>query len=128
MGQRTSGLSANCTRWAILVAFVAQALTFYGMVFARSDDGPGLTFTHHEAVRIAAMGLISLTIAIPAHTVSPPLARGSQARLSRSETFARATVDALPVHIAIVDQGGAIVSTNKPWDAFAGQHGVDAGA
>jgi signal transduction histidine kinase/CheY-like chemotaxis protein/HPt (histidine-containing phosphotransfer) domain-containing protein len=125
MGQRTPGLSANCTRWAILVAFAAQALTFYGLVFASSEDGPGLTFTRHESLRIAAMGLISLTIAVLAHTVSVRLARGSENRLSRSETFARATVDALPVHIAIVDQWGSIVSTNKPWEAFAGQHGVD---
>ena len=39
--------------------------------------------------------------------------------LRDSESFARATVDALPTHIAILDGGGEMLSTNRAWHDFA---------
>jgi PAS domain S-box-containing protein len=39
--------------------------------------------------------------------------------LKESEWFARATVDALSAHIAIIDENGAIVAVNKAWRDFA---------
>ncbi|WP_051304759.1 bifunctional diguanylate cyclase/phosphodiesterase [Chitinilyticum litopenaei] len=44
--------------------------------------------------------------------------------LIRSETKARATLDALPACIAILDQTGAIVTTNESWQRFEQQHGM----
>ena len=44
-------------------------------------------------------------------------------RLLESETFARATVDALPTHIAILDANGAVVATNRAWGEFAAANG-----
>ena len=53
--------------------------------------------------------------------VSPLLASGSaiSAQPSKSEQFARAIVDALPNHIAILDEFGTIVATNRAWREFA---------
>src|SRR5690606_33005560 len=39
--------------------------------------------------------------------------------LQASEWFARATVDALSAHIAIIDENGVIVAVNKAWRDFA---------
>ena len=39
--------------------------------------------------------------------------------LRESERFARATVDALSAHIAILDQSGVIISVNRAWRRFA---------
>ncbi|HEX8912254.1 MAG TPA: histidine kinase dimerization/phospho-acceptor domain-containing protein, partial [Humisphaera sp.] len=45
--------------------------------------------------------------------------------LRESETFARATVDALPAHIAILDGAGGILATNRAWREFAKANGED---
>ncbi|QOV88355.1 ATP-binding protein [Humisphaera borealis] len=47
-------------------------------------------------------------------------------QLRESETFARATVDALPTHIAILDGAGAVLATNAAWRKFAADNGEDA--
>jgi len=44
----------------------------------------------------------------------------SQEVLCESELFFRATLDALSAHIAILDDGGVIVSVNRAWLEFAG--------
>jgi signal transduction histidine kinase len=50
--------------------------------------------------------------------------RGRDERqLRASEAFARATVDALPTHIAILDATGAVLATNRAWQAFAADGG-----
>ena len=46
--------------------------------------------------------------------------------LRESESFARATVDALPTHIAILDKCGVILSTNRAWREFAQTSGDSA--
>jgi signal transduction histidine kinase/DNA-binding response OmpR family regulator len=45
--------------------------------------------------------------------------------LRESETFARATVDALPTHIAIIDEFGGVLSTNRAWRELASSAGAD---
>ncbi|HEX4124245.1 MAG TPA: ATP-binding protein, partial [Tepidisphaeraceae bacterium] len=45
--------------------------------------------------------------------------RLARARLSKNEQFARAIVDALPNHIAILDEFGMIVATNRAWREFS---------
>lgn len=44
-------------------------------------------------------------------------------RLRESESFARATVDALPTHIAILDANGGVLATNRAWREFAAANG-----
>lgn len=39
--------------------------------------------------------------------------------LRESERFARATIDALPQHISVIDETGRIVAVNKAWRDFA---------
>src|SRR5688500_18965109 len=46
-------------------------------------------------------------------------------RLRDSESFARATVDALPTQIAILDGSGAILATARGWREFAAANGED---
>ncbi|MDB5295048.1 MAG: luxQ 3, partial [Phycisphaerales bacterium] len=46
-------------------------------------------------------------------------------QLRESEAFARATVDALPTHIAILDATGGVLATNRAWRAFAAAHGAE---
>ena len=41
--------------------------------------------------------------------------------LRRNEHLARSTVDALPTHIAILDDRGIIVALNRAWREFADQ-------
>jgi diguanylate cyclase (GGDEF)-like protein/PAS domain S-box-containing protein len=53
------------------------------------------------------------------------LARGADERLraerriSESDRFARATLDALAMHIAVLDEQGRIISVNEAWREFA---------
>jgi two-component system, cell cycle sensor histidine kinase and response regulator CckA len=44
--------------------------------------------------------------------------------LGESERFARAVVDALSAHIAILDESGVIVAVNRAWKEFASQNGA----
>lgn len=50
-------------------------------------------------------------------------AQQAQAELER---FARATVDALASHIAILDEQGRIIAVNQAWKTFAASTGADA--
>jgi PAS domain S-box-containing protein len=44
--------------------------------------------------------------------------------LRESELFSRSTLDALSAHIAILDEEGFIVCTNRAWDLFAEPNGL----
>src|SRR5215469_15269513 len=44
--------------------------------------------------------------------------------LRESEQFARSTVDALPMHIAILDGNGVVLATNRAWREFGATGGV----
>lgn len=43
----------------------------------------------------------------------------AEAALAESERFARSTLDALSTHIAILDENGVILATNRAWREFA---------
>jgi diguanylate cyclase (GGDEF)-like protein/PAS domain S-box-containing protein len=45
--------------------------------------------------------------------------------LQQSQTFLQATVDALSVHIAILDETGTIIAVNAVWKRFAERNGYD---
>ncbi|SDL25062.1 PAS domain S-box-containing protein [Geoalkalibacter ferrihydriticus] len=49
--------------------------------------------------------------------------RAGEERLRRSESFLRATLDALPDHIAILDAQGKILAVNNGWRRFAEENG-----
>lgn len=46
-------------------------------------------------------------------------------RLRGSATFARSAIDSLSAHVAILDESGTIVSTNRAWRSFAEANGGD---
>ena len=43
--------------------------------------------------------------------------------LQEPERFARSLLDALPAHVAILDETGAIIATNVAWDRFGRENG-----
>jgi hypothetical protein len=45
--------------------------------------------------------------------------RRDENRLRENEEFARSVVDALPMHLAIIDGNGVVLSTNHAWREFA---------
>jgi signal transduction histidine kinase/CheY-like chemotaxis protein len=124
MRYRKLGSRARWIRLAIAVAFVAHAIIFYTQL--PTQVAPfRLPITYIETAMIGCLGLtclaggyLSLMIFVSARTRYEELLRDSEA-------FARATVDALSAHIAIVDASGAILSTNLIWREFARKHGVD---
>ena len=77
---------------------------------------------HHNRMSLLALvavelGLLELTAII----LRRFLARQKKAEklLRENEEFARSVVDALPMHIAILDGGGVVLSTNEAWRDFA---------
>ncbi|MBL8796325.1 MAG: PAS domain S-box protein [Planctomycetia bacterium] len=48
--------------------------------------------------------------------------------LTEASRFNRATLDGLSAHIAILDEDGAIIAVNKPWEDFATANGLASGA
>lgn len=50
----------------------------------------------------------------------------AEKRLQESERFARATVNSLAAHIAILDDTGTILATNTAWKRFADENGMRA--
>jgi signal transduction histidine kinase/CheY-like chemotaxis protein/HPt (histidine-containing phosphotransfer) domain-containing protein len=68
------------------------------------------------ALVIVSLGLIEVTAVILRRFMK----RQSQAELllRENEEFARSVVDALPMHIAILDNTGIVLSTNRAWREF----------
>jgi len=60
---------------------------------------------------------------IGVHTDITERKRAEEA-LAESERFARSTLNALSAHIAILDEHGAILNTNRAWSAFARINGA----
>src|SRR5258706_8856823 len=125
MSYAQRGTRARGIRLAIAVAFVAHGVIFY-TVLPSPIVRPELPLNPLERAMIGCMGLICLAAAYLALKIFMRARIKFEDQLRRSERFARATVDALPAHIAIVDQWGAIVSTNQPWRAFATSYGGEA--
>ncbi len=51
---------------------------------------------------------------------------GGQYRLTTDERLLEATLQALPVHIAVLDHDGTILFVNAAWQAFAHENGAPA--
>jgi signal transduction histidine kinase/DNA-binding response OmpR family regulator len=69
----------------------------------------------------AGLGLFGLATLWAAYCVGRRgiFGRGSDAHTLRAETLARATLDALPAHVAIVDDSGVVIDCNAAWRQFA---------
>lgn len=52
--------------------------------------------------------------------------RRAEAAIRESERFARAVVDALTAHLAILDSDGTIIGVNRAWREFGQTHAADA--
>jgi diguanylate cyclase (GGDEF)-like protein/PAS domain S-box-containing protein len=52
----------------------------------------------------------------------------AETALRQSERFALATIDALPANICVIDGTGAIIATNRSWQAFACANSDDGAA
>ena len=48
----------------------------------------------------------------------------SQAARREAERFTRATIDALPDHLCVLDDTGVILTTNRSWDDFGASNGL----
>jgi PAS domain-containing protein len=70
---------------------------------------------------LAALASASLAALVLAYRVSRQciVGRGIGARAMPAETFARSTLDALPSHVAILDESGIVLDTNAAWRQFA---------
>ncbi len=51
--------------------------------------------------------------------------RNAEAAMCESERFARATVDAIASHIAIIDEHGQILAVNRAWERYAIENAGD---
>ena len=49
-------------------------------------------------------------------------------QLEESRAFLQATLDSLPSHIAVLDEAGEILMTNRAWDVFAERNGASSAA
>jgi diguanylate cyclase (GGDEF)-like protein len=79
-----------------------------------------------DRLRAAIIGCLSMAaieagVLMTVYTAARRNARRQtrdEAQLRQSELFARAVVDALPAQIAIVDDSGVVLSTNRAWREF----------
>lgn len=124
MHRKPHGTRARAIRLAILVAFIAQGITAYTLAPALPALHIGVPLTHEETSKIASMGLICLATGYLSLKVFVRRRVKFEELLRRSEAFARGAFDALPAHIAVVDQWGVIVSVNDSWRNSARQHGT----
>jgi signal transduction histidine kinase/CheY-like chemotaxis protein len=104
---------------------VAHGAAFYALLSRPHSGRPEFSLTRPETVLIATFGLISLAAAHLGLNHFVRERKRYEELLHRSEDFARATVNALPAHIAIVDQWGAIVSTNQAWRQYGERFKAD---
>src|SRR5688500_15148146 len=111
-------------RFGIGLAFVALAavriISFYNVTAALEGRAGDLFLLS----ALTAVDVIVLAVCY--HLVTRYVARRQQAELSllESERFARATLDALPAHIAILNENGVIIGANRAWDEFAAANGA----
>lgn len=85
-----------------------------------------LTFPWETALKVTAQMFLPMLLIYPLGTVLLGMLlvnRMQQLRAERklleSERFARATMDALTAHIAVLDEDGTILAVNKAWEDFA---------
>jgi signal transduction histidine kinase len=119
------GTRARCIRLAIFIAFVAQGVTVYSLLPGPAKAGYGLPIARNELATIASMGLIALCAGYLAIKIFIRRRIKFETLLNRSQAFARGAFDAVPAHIAIVNQSGVILSVNESWLNSAQQLGAD---
>ena len=99
-----------------------------GMIPTADDGGTSLAGIGRALVRgeqglqsVVTLGLVNLAALGVAYRVSRHciVGRGLGAQAVRAEVLARATLDALPAHVAILDDAGVILDTNAAWREFA---------
>ena len=124
MREKNRGPKARGIRLAIFVAFFAHAVCLFYLLPLPNTYRPPIDLTRAEIAGVSCFGLIALAAGALGLRVFLRRRFAAETRLARSEAFARATVDALPTHIAIIDEWGAIASTNRSWRAFAQEAGA----
>ena len=93
---------------------------------ARSPFGPG---TRTAVFAACAAGIAGVVLGLGARARSRSVRelstsvhrerRDSASRLAAGEELNRAVLSSLPAHIAVLDAGGTIVTTNDAWERFA---------
>ena len=73
------------------------------------------------ALIAAELGLLELAVIVLRRFLKRQ--QESEELLRENEQFARSVVDALPLHIAILDGSGIVLSTNAAWRKFAARGG-----
>src|SRR6476661_8033686 len=108
---------AACT-FALRAGWVAEQPgtppTFSGIAHALLDGREPFRST----VALGSFGLAALCACYWAARRGM-LGKGMDARTSRAEALARATLDALPAHVAILDDSGVVLDCNSAWREFA---------
>ncbi len=125
MRHKRYGTRAGCIRLAIFIAFVAQGVTVYSLLPGPAKAGYALPIARNELANIASMALIALCAAYLSITIFIRRRIKFETLLSRSQAFARGAFDAVPAHIAIVNQSGVILSVNEAWLNSAQKLGAD---
>jgi signal transduction histidine kinase/CheY-like chemotaxis protein/HPt (histidine-containing phosphotransfer) domain-containing protein len=108
---------------------ISSAKSLYGAILALTLTIGGSAVAVHAGVlqpaprmALTAMVLVELgLLELTAIILRRFLKRQRQAEdlLRENEEFARSVVDALPMHIAILDTNGVIMSTNQAWREFS---------
>jgi signal transduction histidine kinase/CheY-like chemotaxis protein/HPt (histidine-containing phosphotransfer) domain-containing protein len=118
MGRSNDNTTAGACRLLIVLLTLSTALAY------ALASGLRPAMLQQLSLRTAMMGISAVELSLLAlayftfHRVIRR-DRASRQQLAKSEQFARAIVDALPNHIAILDQFGSIVATNRAWREFA---------
>ena len=88
------------------------------------DEAAGVTAVKQGAQDYLVKGKVSgdLLMRVFLHAVER---HQHQIKLRESESFLRASLDALSAHIAILDTFGEILSVNRAWRQFGIQNGLD---
>jgi signal transduction histidine kinase/DNA-binding response OmpR family regulator len=118
MATSNDNTTAGACRLLIVLLTLSTALAYA----LASGIHPGML--QQLNLRTAIMGISGIEIALLAlayFTFHRVLRRdrASREQLAKNEQFARAIVDALPNHIAVLDQFGSIVATNRAWREFS---------
>ncbi len=106
--------------WAQMYRDLGDHGVWKGIVCNRTKSGD-LYWTHTTNVAFKdEHGRLVRYASIRTNITEQIRAQEAQAELER---FARATVDALASHVAILDEQGRIIAVNEAWRAFAARNG-----
>ena len=106
----------------IAIGALALVLGFSVFSLIGFGDTPGQRMGL-VALGLVELGLLEMTAIILRRFMGRQ--RKAEQMLRDSEQFARSVVHALPMHIAILDGAGAVLSTNRAWRDFSVVGGQD---